>query len=89
MPRSLAQIASRSIDAMGRTAALGDLFRIYAYAQREGGSFHWITIPRDVNMVGDEVFDRCRSALRPGAAHGRRRDPWFTQPPGQRAGAAP
>ncbi len=57
MPRSLAQIAARSIDASGRAAALGDLFRIYAYAQREEGSFHWITIPRDVNMVGEEVFD--------------------------------
>jgi predicted acylesterase/phospholipase RssA len=85
VPRSLAHIASRSIDASGRTAVLGDLFRIYAYTQREQGSFHWITIPRDVVMVSEETFDPVQMhqlydlGLRMAAA----RDPWFTQPPGR------
>ena len=85
VPRSLAQIASRSIDAAGRAAALGDLIRIYAYAQREEGSFQWITIPRDVDMVGEEVFDpvHMRQLYDVGLGLAAAAHPWFTQPPGQ------
>ncbi len=85
VPRSLAQIASRSLDATGRAAVLGDLLRIHAHAQRVGGGFHWITIPRDVNMVGDEVFDpvQMQQLYDLGLRMAGARDPWFTQPPGQ------
>ncbi len=85
VPRSLAQIATRSIDASGRTAVLGDLFRIYAYAQREQGSFHWITIPRDVNMVGEEIFDpvQMQQLYDLGLRMAGTRDPWSTRQPGQ------
>jgi hypothetical protein len=85
VPRSLSSIAARSIDAMGRAAALGDLFRISAYAQREQGSFHWITIPRDVQMAGEEVFDpvQMQRLFDLGLRMAGKPDPWFTQPPGQ------
>ena len=85
VPRMLSQIASRSIDASGRAAVLGDLFRIHGYAQREGGSFRWVTIPRDVAMTSEEVFDPAQMqllydlGLRMAAA----RDAWAMQPPGQ------
>lgn len=84
--RSLAQIASRSIDASGRAAALGDLLRIYGYAQREDGTFRWVTIPRDVIMASDEVFDPAQMqvlydlGLRMAAEGGH----WSTEPPGRR-----
>ena len=84
--RSLPQIAVRVIDTSGRAAAVGDLFRIHSYAQREGASFRWITIPDDVGMGGDEVFDPAQMqklydfGYRKGAAGGE----WLTQPPGQR-----
>jgi len=84
--RSLAQIASRSIDASGRAAVLGDLIRIYSYTQREGGSFRWVTIPPDVVMAGEEVFDPAQMqvlydlGLRMAADGGN----WSTQPPGRR-----
>lgn len=86
VPRSLAQIASRSIDASGRAAALGDLIRIHGYAQSEDGSFSWVTIPREVNMASDEVFDPAQMQVlydlgRRMAAEGGN---WFTLPPGQR-----
>jgi hypothetical protein len=83
--RSLAQIAARSIDASGRTAVLGDLFRIFAYAQREEASFHWITIPPDVNMVGEETFDpvQMQQLYDLGLRMAAVREPWFTRPPGQ------
>ncbi len=85
VPRSLASIAARSIDASGRTAVLGDLLRINAYAQREGGSFRWITIPRDVNMAGEEVFDpaQMQALYDLGLRMAGSGEPWFTQPPGQ------
>jgi hypothetical protein len=85
VPRMLSQIASRSIDASGRAAVLGDLFRIHGYAQREGGSFSWVTIPRDIAMTSEEVFDPAQMqllydlGLRMAAARGA----WATQPPGQ------
>jgi predicted acylesterase/phospholipase RssA len=84
--RSLAQIASRSIDASGRAAALGDLLRIYGYAQREEGTFRWVTIPREVVISGDEVFDPVQMqvlydlGLRMAADGGE----WSTEPPGRR-----
>jgi hypothetical protein len=83
--RSLAQIATRSIDALGRTAVLGDLLRIHAHAQREGGSFRWVTIPRDVSMVAEEVFDpvHMQALYDLGLQMAESNDAWRTQPPGQ------
>jgi hypothetical protein len=45
------------IDASGRAAVKGDLFRIYGAAMQQQASFRWVTIPDDVSMDGDEVFD--------------------------------
>jgi hypothetical protein len=84
--RSLSEIAVRVIDASGRAAAVGDLFRIYSYARDEGGSFRWITIPNDVDMGGDEVFDpvQMRSLYDLGHRMAAGGAEWFTQPPGVR-----
>jgi len=84
--RSLAEIAVRVIDAAGRVAAIGDLFRIYSYAQREQAGFKWVTIPRDVVMGSAETFDPVAMqilydlGLRMAASNGS----WDTLPPGQR-----
>ena len=86
VPRSLSQIAARSIDASGRAAVLGDLFRIHGYAQREGGSVGWVTIPRDIVMTSEEVFDPVAmlALYEVGYRMGKAGDPWIRQPPGQR-----
>ena len=55
--RALPAIAERVIDAAGRNAALGDLLRIHAYAQREKAGFQWVTIPAEVDLSSEEVFD--------------------------------
>ena len=86
IPRSLSAIAVRVIDASGRAAAVGDLFRIYAYAQREDAGFQWVTIPEDVTMEADEFFDPVQMqalydlGFRMAAAGGD----WSTLPPGRR-----
>jgi predicted acylesterase/phospholipase RssA len=86
--RSLSAIAFRVIDASGRTAAMGDLFRIYSYAQREQAGFQWITIPNDVSMDSDEVFDPVKMQSLYDLGYRLAREgggAWSTLPPGQRA----
>jgi len=84
--RSLPAIAARVIDAAGRTAAIGDLFRIYSYAQREQAGFQWITIPDDVVMGGEEFFDpqAMRLLYDVGFGLATAGGGWFTLPPGRR-----
>ena len=55
--RSLRSIATRAFELAARSATLGDLFRIWAVAQRDGAGFNWITIPEGVELAGDETFD--------------------------------
>lgn len=85
--RSLPQIAVRVIDATGRAAALGDLFRIQSYAQHEGGTFRWITIPEDASMIGDEVFDPVQMQMLYDIGHRMAvgPEPWLTRLPGRRS----
>jgi hypothetical protein len=55
--RTLGSIALRSFEAAGKAGVLGDLFRIYAVAVRSQASFQWITMPGDVSLKGETVFD--------------------------------
>ena len=84
--RALPTIAGRVIDATGRAVAIGDLFRIQGYAQHEGGSFRWITLPEDVNMAGDEVFDPVQMQMLYDLGHrmALKEPRWLTQLPGLR-----
>lgn len=84
--RSLPAIAARVIDASGRTAAIGDLFRIFSYAQREQAGFQWITIPDDVVMTGAEIFDpaQMQSLYQVGFGLATAGGGWYTLPPGDR-----
>jgi hypothetical protein len=84
--RALPAIAARVIDASGRAAAASDLLRIYGYAQREGAGFQWVTIPQEVAMDADEVFDpvRMRALFDLGLRIAAEGGSWFTLPPGQR-----
>jgi hypothetical protein len=55
--RSLRGITARVVEASGRAGVVGALFIIYAFAQREQASFHWVTIPEGVEIPGTGVFD--------------------------------
>jgi hypothetical protein len=86
--RSLPAIAVRVIDATGRAAAAGDLFRIFGYAQDEQASFRWITIPNDVDMAGgNEFFDpvQMQKLYDVGRRIAAAGDGWATLPPGKPA----
>jgi hypothetical protein len=83
-PRTVRGIAIRVLDTTGRTAVIGDLFRIYVGAQAEGAGYRWITIPRDFDLRGNEVFDPVlMSALfELGYAQALAGGDWRTRPPG-------
>jgi hypothetical protein len=82
--RTLASIAFRSIEAAAKAAVLGDLFRIFADAQRSQSGFHWVTIPTEVSLESNEMFDpvTMRRLFEFGLEKGQRSDFWFTEPPG-------
>jgi predicted acylesterase/phospholipase RssA len=84
--RSLRGITSRTLDVSARAGIVGDLIRIYAFVQRDQGTFNWVTIDQSVDLPGPEVFDPAvmaglyeigRKAALAGPA-------WETRPPGWR-----
>lgn len=83
-PRSLRGIATRVLEATGRAAVVGDLFRIYALTLHEQASFHWITIANSVDLEGAEVFDpvKMRELYDIGYRAAREGPEWEARPPG-------
>ena len=83
--RSLRAIALRSFESAGKSAVVGDLFRIFAVAQRDGAGYHWITIPEQVELDAEEVFDPVAMTRLYDLGFEMARaggPPWQTQPPG-------
>ncbi len=82
--RTVPGIALRVLDATGRAAVIGDLFRIHAVAQVERASFHWVTIPDDITIAGEEVFDPVQMQVLydVGYAKALAGGGWRTRPPG-------
>ena len=89
--RTLLGITTRVLDASSRSAVIGALFRIFAIAQFQQASFHWVTIPEGITVSGEETFDPvAMQALydvgyRIAAAGAR----WATRPPGLQFEAQP
>jgi hypothetical protein len=85
--RSLAEIAMRVINATGQVAAIGDLFRIHTYAEREQAGFQWVTLPSDVAMSSNETFDpvAMQALYDVGFGMAASGGSWATLPPGRRA----
>lgn len=55
--RNLASIGQRTLKAAGKAAVVGDLFRIHSVAVRSQASIRWVTMPADISLVGETVFD--------------------------------
>jgi hypothetical protein len=56
--RRLRPIAGRSIAALIRTQGIGDMYRIYVGARRDGMDYHLAYIPDEFNEESKEPFDR-------------------------------
>jgi hypothetical protein len=89
--RSLRSIALRTFESASKSAVVGDLFRIYAVTLREQAGFNWVTIPENVELVGNELFDpvKMRELYDLGYRHALTDSPWITDPPGLRWSAPP
>jgi predicted acylesterase/phospholipase RssA len=83
-PRSLRSIATRVLESTGKAAVIGDLFRIYSVAARDGSAFHWTTIPDGVAITGNEAFDpvKMRELYDLGYESAIAGPLWIAQPPG-------
>lgn len=84
-PRTVRGISTRVLEARGRAGVIGDLFRVYTIAQREGAEYRWVTIPNDVSLKGDEFFDPVvmTSLYEVGFQHGIAGGEWNTRLPGE------
>ena len=51
------QIAGRAISSLIRTQGIGDMYRLYFGAQRDGLDYHLAYIPSDFNETPKEIFD--------------------------------
>ncbi|HEY1141761.1 MAG TPA: patatin-like phospholipase family protein [Lysobacter sp.] len=82
--RSLRGIAERVVEASGRSTIVGDLFREYAFAQRNGATFRWVTIDPSVELADALSFDPVAMGrlYAVGYRVARGGQGWITQPPG-------
>ncbi|MGH7101020.1 MAG: patatin-like phospholipase family protein [Acetobacteraceae bacterium] len=90
--RSTFSIATRAISSLIQTQGIGDLYRIYIVASRDGMDFNLARIPATFTMKLRRPFDqRYMQALYDvGYQLGRKGYPWARFPPGyQELGAGP
>lgn len=82
-PRLL-PIALRTVSSLIRTQGIGDMYRVYLSAQRDGLNFHLVNIPDDFELQPREQFDPVymRELYQLGRNLGRSDDPWQRVPPG-------
>ena len=79
----LASIAGKSISSLIKTQGIGDLYRMYANARRDGIAFNAIWVPASFNMKEKEPFDQAymRTLFNLGYEMGKGGIPWSQLPP--------
>ena len=82
--RKLIDITGRAVDTMIKAAAVSDLYRIFAFTQRENVSFNYVDIPDDLVIEEEEAFDpvAMNALFEAGYKLGVSDDPWEKAPPG-------
>jgi predicted acylesterase/phospholipase RssA len=81
---SALSIAGRSLSTLTKNQGIGDLYRIYATAQRDGTEFNLAVIPSAFKVKSPEPFDQryMRALYDVGYQAGYRGYPWMKAPPG-------
>ena len=79
----LASIVGKSISSLIKTQGIGDLYRMYANAQRDGIAFRAVWIPESFTMKEPKPFDPAymKALFDLGYEMGRNGIPWVNQPP--------
>jgi predicted acylesterase/phospholipase RssA len=80
----LASIAGKSIASLIKTQGIGDLYRMYANAKRDGIAFNAIWIPASFELKEKEPFEQSymRALFKLGYETGKNGIPWSHVPPG-------
>jgi len=84
--RRTMSIAGRAVTALIHSQGIGDLYRIYATAERDGVDFNLAFIPANFNATHPEEFDNAymRALYQTGYDTMLKGFPWLTVPPGFR-----
>jgi hypothetical protein len=80
----LIHVAGRSIDTLIKSDGIGDLYRIYAVAQRDKVGYNYVSIPSDFTVKSTSAFDKAymNSLFEAGYNEALQPEPWKHTPPG-------
>jgi predicted patatin/cPLA2 family phospholipase len=80
----LPDIAEKAVSSLIKAQGIGDLYRLYAIAKRDGIDYNYIDIPADFTLKEKSPFDNkfMRSLYAEGYEMGRNGVPWKKAPPG-------
>jgi hypothetical protein len=81
-PKTLS-IAGRAVSSLIRTQGIGDLYRMYLAAQRDGIDYYWTAIPDDFDEKPKEIFDPdyMQRLVEVGFQRAKSGTAWQTKPP--------
>ena len=81
---TLPSIAEKAVSSLIKTQGIGDLYRLYAVAKRDGIDYNYIDIPADFTLEEKRPFDNkfMRALFEAGYKMGRSGVPWKKSPPG-------
>jgi hypothetical protein len=84
VPRKILAIGGRAIDTMIKSSGVGDLYRIYAFAQREQVEFRYVDVPASFEFTAEQDFDTAEMnrLFDTGYRLATSGDPWRKLPPG-------
>jgi hypothetical protein len=79
-------VADRTLNGLIGSQVVGDLYRIYTVAQRDGIEFNLAHIPEDYEIGAQESFDKeaMKRLFQLGYDRARAGYPWEKLPPGLR-----
>ncbi|MBK9388344.1 MAG: patatin-like phospholipase family protein [Planctomycetes bacterium] len=83
-PPCLTALIEPTMSSLIRTQGIGDLYRMYVGAQRDGLKFHLAHIPSDFQESQKELFDKAymTKLFERGFAQAQSGKPWLAEPPG-------
>jgi predicted patatin/cPLA2 family phospholipase len=81
---TLPDIAEKAVSSLIKTQGVGDLYRLYAIAKRDGIEYNFIDVPTDFAVEAKSPFDNefMRALYKKGYEMGRSGVPWKKAPPG-------
>ena len=81
---TLPDIAEKAVSSLIKTQGIGDLYRLYAIAKRDGIDYNFIDVPTDFAVEAKSPFDNkfMRALYEKGYEMGRNGVPWKKAPPG-------